>query len=181
VRGHPPQGSGSTSLNCACHPGFPLSEKRVDPWARMAPDDPLWADGPGCPRLAVGVGKLAGQCRAGLRPNVRRCVGPTRARTRWNLKRGGTAADLVQIQAPRTLPAQKSFVRTVQELLLLELPALSLRRAEFKLHLLGKGVIWPVWRNPLFDQLFRWFKRREQLAVSLLLRSNLHAAKLPAK
>jgi hypothetical protein len=31
VWGHPPQGSGSTSLNCACHPDFPLSEKWIDP------------------------------------------------------------------------------------------------------------------------------------------------------
>jgi len=45
-RGHSSEGSGSASLNCACHPCFPLWETRVEPWGGwprmllgwMAPD-----------------------------------------------------------------------------------------------------------------------------------------------
>jgi hypothetical protein len=51
VWGHPPQGSGSTSLNCARHLGIPLSAKRVDHYAWMAPLRPLRVDGPVAPRL----------------------------------------------------------------------------------------------------------------------------------
>jgi hypothetical protein len=48
--GYPPQGSRSTSLNCACHPDFPLSVKRVEPWGGWPQMIPR-SSPPGAPSL----------------------------------------------------------------------------------------------------------------------------------
>jgi hypothetical protein len=81
------------------------------------------------------------------------------------------AKDVPKLGSNPVAPTQKKqeALRLIgRRAFLPEFPQVFGIRGEFKLLRLGTGVIYRVWRNPRRNLLFQWFKRLDQLAVSLL-------------